>query len=139
MIVKGETIMVETKTDKKTVILETIEAYADPTNRAMYPHNAGENEGTCQYRTLEGKMCAVGRCMTEDALEEYGKCSRSIDGLAFGAGGVDNLLREEYHGHSVEFWSRLQELHDTDYFWSDEGITQKGIVYIRENFNISIV
>lgn len=40
---------------------------------------------------------------------------------------LDDVLKPRYRGHSYDFWFELQMLHDTEAFWSPDGITQAGI------------
>ena len=122
-----------TKT-KKEIILETIEAYANPNNRATYK---GESEGPCQYRTPEGRMCAVGRCMTNEALQCYGLSSRGIKTICWKVD-INDLLKPEYQGHDIDFWYNLQLLHDAGTYWSEDGITEKGMEFIKERIGIDI-
>ena len=46
---------------------------------------------------------------------------------------MDELLQPQYRGHTVQFWSDLQQLHDTDAYWSgedDKWLTHQGMDYI---------
>ena len=36
---------------------------------------------------------------------------------------IDELLQEQYQGHKLAFWEKLQCLHDTDDYWFKDGIT----------------
>jgi hypothetical protein len=98
---------------KSEIMDETFEFYgSDPTRRAT------NDRGGCQYITDNGNMCAVGRCMTEEAIEEYGSFSNDVSDLAWESSGqydsIDALLKPEYQGHKVEFWQNLQVYHDED-------------------------
>ena len=33
---------------------------------------------------------------------------------------IDVILQEKYRGHSLDFWTALQELHDFAEFWMDD-------------------
>jgi hypothetical protein len=101
---------------KREIIKETSTFY-NSCNRAS------DENGTCVYINREtNAMCAVGRCMTEEAIKKYG----SFEGTAFRFDeylkihitgsiiGLDAVLKEEYQGHSYEFWGDLQKLHDGD-------------------------
>jgi hypothetical protein len=128
--------MIMTKVDKKQIVLETVEVYNDPNNRALFYTKGTDQDATCQYESSNGNRCAVGRCMTEMAIRRYGDCSRRFDkltGIKF-----DKLLKEEYHGQTLQFWIDLQNLHDNHSHWSINGITLKGIKFVKDKFGVEI-
>ena len=66
--------------------------------------------------------CAVGRCMTDEAMESYGDFEGSINYLlqnGVKSENCDDILREEFHGLGIDFWVMLQTIHDDDDFWAD--------------------
>ena len=72
----------------------------------------------CYYRTPEGHMCAVGRCLLKKHISSrsiitFGDSNDLFDGL----GEPDLILKKNYHGHSRNFWQALQKFHDTDSNW----------------------
>lgn len=102
---------------KAEIIFETIQFYlANPSRRAK------RNDNTCFYASINhpGTHCAVGRCMTPAALEEAGNSKGSVWSLE-SEYKLDTLLQEPYRGHSTNFWSQLQNLHDEDYYWTSPG------------------
>lgn len=103
----------KTQTD---IVIETLQFYlADPARRAK---TRGGN--ACFYAMpLEpSHRCAVGRCMTEKAIKEFGSYTGGVNHLNADHGPLDTLLREEYRGHSKAFWFSLQVLHDEDCYWT---------------------
>lgn len=109
----------------KEIVDETVEHYSkDPRRRAS-------NDGDCFY-LLGKKKCAVGRCMTPKARTKYAEFVGGATDLHFDAGGIDNVLPPRYRGHPLLFWSLLQQLHDTDSYWSESGITEDGANYAKE-------
>jgi hypothetical protein len=100
------------------IVNETVEYYsADPSLRGIHDHRGN----ACAYINSAGNMCAVGRCMLPEALEKYGRCNTDVLGLARHAcQTLDTLLKPEYRGHPVEFWKRLQMLHDDACLWNEE-------------------
>lgn len=103
------------------IVIETLQHYSDPTNRATT--RDGNGHMTCLYTAHKEDgthtHCAVGRCMTEEALREIGSAVDSATGIAdaYGGGSLEDLLQEEYRGHPMTFWDSLQALHDTDKYW----------------------
>ena len=92
---------------KIDIILETQSAYADPHNTAFAPIQGMEQR--CVITTIDGRHCAVGRCMTEQSQQKY---LNSV-GPSIGFGDMDEpMLKPEYRGHSGEFWLAIQRFHD---------------------------
>lgn len=88
------------------VLDETVEYYK------THPR-ATDGQGDCKYY-IKGNMCAVGRCFKNPSKFR----NEDID--------VDNIskkydfnaeLKEQYQGLLIEFWLRLQDLHDTENYW----------------------
>jgi hypothetical protein len=81
--------------------------------------------GSCKYLMEDGRMCAVGRCMTETGINRFGKFQGDIHKLIskhhLTDEEFDGYLKEEYRGHSVNFWKTLQRLHDDDINWGENG------------------
>lgn len=101
------------------IIIETLQHYSDPANRAITRDAHGNMICLYTARNEDVTHCAVGRCMTEKALSEIGSTIDSATGIAdaYGGGSLENLLQEEYRGHPLDFWGTLQTLHDTDRLW----------------------
>lgn len=80
----------------------------------------------CNYLTKDGKArCAHSIFIkTEHIPAIMDSDNVSASGVIKGMG--DSIHRERYQGHSIEFWSRVQQLHDTNHFWDSEGLTKKG-------------
>ena len=109
------------------VVKETADWYAeDPDNRRSI-----DADGQCMY-TWGDSHCAVGRYMKEcyqkesfpdnnDSVNEL--CEHSED-MGSGSGyNIDWCLREEVHGLDPDFWTDLQDLHDSNSYW----ITKKSV------------
>lgn len=104
----------KTQTD---IVLETLQFYLeDPKNRLAYAN------GGCFYGRPGGETrnCALGRCMTDEALGKLWDSGHTASVLAMVYGSLDQFLRPEYHGHSTKFWRHLQELHDENAHWNPE-------------------
>lgn len=102
--------------------LEILELVANSYN---YKNRAIGVVDECRYITDDGRMCAVGMCMTEDAIKQYGDCLGNVHELN-GSEELDELLKTEFQGHSVEFWADLQILHDTEIYWNEKGLSDLG-------------
>lgn len=84
--------------------METLDAYSDPFNTAYSPESQ-----SCVIETVDGKNCAVGRCM----LRGYQKKFHEAVGPDLGQNPrLDLMLQSEYRGHSISFWKSLQAFHD---------------------------
>lgn len=127
--------MTQTPMTAKQIVDETVSYYSEDTSRRSFVTDE-EGRDKCIYRTKDGRMCAVGRCLTDEAAKEFGQVMEDASGLAalanpgeYSESGLDPLLRPQYHGHSLEFWCELQRLHDWGRNWSDDGISPEGKSY----------
>lgn len=111
---------------KLEILNETIAFYnADVTKRSK------TKDDDCSYNGVDGKHCAVGRCL----LPKYHKQGENLKGNRLGIltlyslnkkEKLDEMLQEQYRGHENEFWVELQHLHDTDAFWDNAGLNALG-------------
>ena len=103
---------------KIEIINETVAYYSeDPLRRGLF-------RGYCQYITIDGRMCAVGRCMidprTESPDAQIGQIER-----------FERKLKAEYRGYTKRFWGELQRLHDVSEHWNEEGLTKEGEIFLQ--------
>ena len=121
---------------KEEILKETIEFYTHN------PRAYNEKDKICVYRTEEGVMCAVGRCIdtSNPDNERYFDVLGSVETLtyeikydpsepyrsAYGDMTLDTILAPEYHGHSRSFWNDVQQLHDLDEYWTADGLSSRG-------------
>lgn len=88
---------------KEEILDETLAYYKE--NRPGFDYDSYE----CHYMAPDGCMCAVGRCLYDASLYQY------VTGDVFHLDsyyGLESILKPEYLGHSIAFWSALQMLHD---------------------------
>ena len=107
---------------KTQIIQETVDYYKADVNRRAFQGQV------CCYKTRSGKMCAVGRCLSNSDLLKGD--DRSIEAICQ-IYSLDDILKPEYRGHSIGFWVGLQKLHDSGQFWDREGLTEKGESYLN--------
>ena len=113
----------------KEIVMQVADTYT-LNNRSIEIFCGGEE---CRYLTKDGRMCAVGMCMNEPALEEFGTVISTVRNLhkmvknQRNEQGLDYLLKEEYKGHPLEFWSQLQHLHDNWEYWDEYGLNERGM------------
>lgn len=105
---------------RSQIIEETINYYSDSKKRGLSDKNI------CQYITKDGNMCAVGRCLINPSdpklVAEDGDDTVQVEDIE----NLDNLLKEEYRGHPLDFWTHLQMWHDSNNHFDENGITEKG-------------
>jgi hypothetical protein len=107
---------------KLQIIDETVEYYsADVSRRSI-------GEDGCMYKSPNGNMCAVGRCIEESKLQSIITTKSNGSGAytLFNVYGTD-ILKEKYRGHEVSFWDDLQGFHDNPINWDNDGITEDGL------------
>ena len=115
---------------KTEIIIETKEFYdANPHLRGVRRLIPSDGE-RCVYQSREDpeRKCAVGRCMTKEALESLGQTEGSVQELESGSpdGVLDTLLIPKYRGHSIYFWEDLQGFHDAKSNWDENGLSPFG-------------
>ena len=127
---------------QEQIVRETVAFYTSK-NRAAVESVRPDNGCTstqCLYLTEEGKMCAVGRCMTKKGLGRvllsYHKAS--VHDLDDAFDGIDKVLKKKYHGQNISFWANLQRLHDNKNWWDENGITEKGKEEVLFVFRIKL-
>ena len=103
----------------KVEIINIVASHYNLSNRAT------NHRGQCQYITSDGKMCAVGMCIEDDKIQHLKGAIMDVIGLN-DEWGLQVILKEEYRGHSVDFWTELQALHDIEGHWTDEGLSKEG-------------
>lgn len=105
---------------KLQLIDDLLKPYIDnPKSRAVITISSGTS---CSYLTKDGRKCLVGQCMLPGPWQ---KSVASASGL-FSLFKEEDVFREEYRGHSVNFWSEMQYFHDHNGFWNYSGLTETG-------------
>ncbi len=125
------TVPVRTQADALALIDETVEFYGqDPKGRRGVTVTA-QQAVLCRYDTGDGRKCAVGRCFL-DSVGDRWRFSR--DPVAYRVARMelmgetfDSHLKPEYQGYPMNFWGRLQDLHDSSNHWAKpSGLTETG-------------
>ena len=123
------------------VLAETIDAYTVDT-RAV--------DGTatsCYYLTPDRtRQCAVGRCFNSVGVRKYHSYKRAVLSLhdeilnrTEYKTGLDDILKPQYQGLPMSFWSNIQTLHDARKNWDKNGLSKRGkavVEMIEEEFDL---
>jgi hypothetical protein len=112
----------------KDILDETLNYYVDHPERRAY------GESGCYYLSSDGKHCAVGRCMISPKMG-IGLLSlwdSNVTSSLWANGRLDKELKEEYRGHSIEFWGKLQNLHDDPDNWDEGKLTLFGKIVVQD-------
>jgi hypothetical protein len=111
------------KEEYKKLLDETVEYYsADPENRRAYDRV----RGICEYESEYGAYCAVGRCMSEAGIYNFGDFEGDFEELLEQAESQEAIFREDKLGFSNNFWKALQSLHDKNGYWDSKGLSKEG-------------
>lgn len=106
----------------KIEIIEETATFYNSNNRSIIKDASGEDR--CLYNGTEGKQCAFARvCINPTQLIENENASDMLN--RFG----QSILKEEYRGHSGNFWDDIQQLHDMSTHWDENGLTEIGLCY----------
>jgi hypothetical protein len=129
---------------QEQIVRETVAFYTSKNRAAVEVecelNGCGCISPQCLYLTDEGKMCAVGRCMTKKGLERVlvSHPKSSAHDLDDAFDGIDKLLKKKYHGQNISFWANLQRLHDNKNWWDENGITENGKAEVFFLFKIKL-
>ena len=116
------------------ILKDTRDWYAeDPKGRRSL-----DKDGNCLF-TWGKNHCAVGRYMQETfQQEDWVQNNESVNELCKDSPGIgyniDWCLREEVQGLDPDFWTHLQEFHDTRHYWNTkteswDNETDKGLSF----------
>jgi len=102
------------------ILKETVDYYnEDPVNRRSVT-----KDGDCMY-TWGKNHCAVGRFLKEEYQDEtWDGNNESVNELCehnenYGGFDIDWCLIDRAQGLDVDFWTRLQNIHDTIGYWEE--------------------
>lgn len=100
----------EIKTKRLEILEDTVKYYSEDVSR-----RASTTEG-CEYKTKDGRMCAIGRLTKNKKIYE---CAGDVSV-------IEHLLEEELIILGFPFLNHLQLLHDKQLFWESNGLTKEG-------------
>ncbi len=86
----------------------------------------------CLYNAPDGKHCAFALMVKDTKLLtpfEGNVCANIIGDL-----GAD-ILKDEFKGYPVHFYTRIQQLHDIGYYWNEKGLSDDGRLYADKIIN----
>ena len=105
------------KQQMQDILKETVDYYSeDPVNRRSLTE-----DGDCMY-TWGNKHCAVGRFLKKEFQDEtWSGNNESVFQLSdySGNSSIDKFLVDKVHGLDIDFWVRLQDIHDTVGYWEE--------------------
>lgn len=110
------------------IIEDTVAYYSEDTNRRA----TNIVNGMCEYLTKDGRMCAVGRCLLPSKnkglnhgfLNLRTASEKRIEKK-------DNYFKAKYRGFPEDFWNDLQYLHDREFHWGRNELTEEGKKYVK--------
>lgn len=74
----------------------------------------------CVYRSSDGRKCSIGRYIPDD------KYTPDMEGNAVDYQIIFSALPDEIQALGESFLKTLQGIHDVDYYWHVNGITESG-------------
>jgi hypothetical protein len=108
-----------------TEILDEIAAKYTLSKRSI--NDVDKNGYKCFYNGPNDKHCAFGMmCIDPSKLIEGQNSTYQLVTLGM------EILKEEYRGHSVEFYKSCQHLHDDYRYWDENGLNKKGLKELQQ-------
>lgn len=121
----GQENIVRTKEEYLALLNETVQYYSEDTSRRAIVN------GTCQYITSKGQMCAVGRCLKKGFLNNInGHNSLTLISL-LQYYKEEEIFKQKYVGFDGRFWLKLQDLHDEFKYWGENCLSPKGELLVE--------
>jgi hypothetical protein len=120
---------------KIQIIEETIDYYKKH-NRSVL------NNNKCCYLDKNGNICAHSRCIDPSYRMKFAT-EFATENAAFVIQQYGDIIHlERYRGHSIEFWSDIQQLHDHKINWQPSTIsgeinelTSEGKLFVDDLLN----
>lgn len=103
----------------------------------FYSENPTEKRSPGQYNGPNSTYCAIGRCLIDEVKvlgESLPENNNELLSLVYENGwlSLDQALLPEYQGHSLLFWQDLQNLHDLEVCWTQEGLSETGKELVKK-------
>lgn len=117
--------MNRTKEEYLALLEDTVKYYSEDTSRRAMEEN------DCVYLTEDGRKCAVGRFLVENFDYTHFNSCYSVKDLYTQYGNTDKFLTSECRGYNIDFWQRLQGLHDNSTLWDNKGLTKSGKITVE--------
>lgn len=84
----------------------------------------------CQYLTEDGKRCAIGRLLKKGREKDLMECSNSVEAFVQN-GQFEDIIPKWMNRLDPTFLKAIQVLHDSPDFWTETGLSKKGIDQVR--------
>lgn len=85
----------------------------------------------CLYLTKTGLRCGHSICLEDDFIKDTFIAKSTNAEILIGNHG-DDIHKPEFRGHDTDFWMNIQRIHDNNYFWRDNELTDDGNQFIKE-------
>lgn len=113
----------------KKVVRLTTHQIIDETVAYYEKNIRARNDIWCEYLTDDGRMCAVGRCLTPRSLQI---AQTEFEGKDFGSLNLNRIkFKAQYTGKCDDFWLELQSLHDSEKYWNGNHLTDMGEIKVK--------
>lgn len=85
----------------------------------------------CSYYGDNGELCAFSRCCSNP--ESIKGFTTTVENMNKNYGiNPELLLKDEYKGHSLQFWDDIQGFHDLSRFWEAKDNKERGNILTKE-------
>ena len=115
--------LMQRSTSKKQLLVNTI-THFNSKNRAV------NFNGTCFYRTKDGKACAIGREIPTELATRFAN-NYFQGGTFITAENNFKLLPQRLKNMGKYFLNDIQHLHDTPKYWNAKGLTDTGKKWVK--------
>ena len=117
------------------IIKDTADFYSEDVGRRSL------DDGECAYKCGDGRMCALGRYIKEELIDDETWIKQNNKLAASDLLYDDpNAIKDEVPGEiksDIKFWIDLQIFHDGERFWNKTGLTESGkdrLSYLNDKY-----
>lgn len=113
-----------TQQKTKIEIIDFVVEHIKRNGRAVVQdeHNGQE----CVYYSTDGKRCGHSICIDDNMAKQVSGTAAYVI-ITNG----DDIHKPEFRGNGIEFWRKIQFLHDHHLFWENNELTEKGTNYVN--------
>ena len=121
----------ETRLTKLQIIDETVEYYSK--NPRSVKREDGQSLACYYYHPITNAQCAFSRCTIKEFKDKLIDCNKYPLYYVIKKHeiNVDTILQNKYKGHNEEFWTDIQNLHDSDSNWNELELTAVGAAQVN--------
>jgi len=112
------------------IVTNTVDWYSN--NPRALADDLMERGDYCRYLTTDKNRCSFARYINDENIERiHDEYEGMIAGDVLHVEGNDSILKSSVRGLSWDFWSDLQQFHDSGLNWLEGGLSGDGVDVVK--------